>query len=311
MLMHLGYPKAASTFLQRSFFRYTENGYWPVFVEKADQHILNRLLVTRDAFDDVTDDLKNAIAERVAMRSDSSLVPVISAEDLVGTAVDPTRALAKLVADRLKAAVPHGKVLIVIRNQVSMLRSNYLYYIRGGGRFGLKRFLLRPHMFEFHHWSEFHLSFLKYDNIARYYMDLFGDSQIKVMPFEMILNNAQKFIGEINDFCGVRAAPRHLDYGVVKARIPTGSAVPRRFMNNFFSNDEMNPFSAILPESLYWRVYTKSMRKFDALAKMANLDRPDRLDDRIIQIVGDFYRESNRQTMELTGIDLGAYGYDI
>jgi len=198
---------------------------------------------------------------------------------------------------------------MVIREQVSMIRSNYLYYIRGGGRLSLRRYLDRPPIYETRAWTGFHLNYLEYDRLIAYYRALVGRRNLCVLPLEMLRRDPAAFVGRIRNFAGAAVGDAQVDSGVVKSAIMTGGLGTRRILNHLLSNDEHNPFSFVLPEAVYWRMYAPAMRGYDRLLQVMGANDPARLSRRIAPIVGDRYAASNRRTAELTGLDLAVYGY--
>jgi len=97
ILVHVGYSKAASTWLQERLFRTPRHGFWALFPEKSDRLDLNRMLVYPSAFDAPAPELQERIRERLAARPDRHLVPVASAEGLVGHEASPSGALARML----------------------------------------------------------------------------------------------------------------------------------------------------------------------------------------------------------------------
>lgn len=310
-LLHLGYPKASSTWLQDRLFKFPEMGFWPIFPEKADRARLNRLLVYPEGYGSFDPALAEEYADRLAARPRADLVPVISAESLVGTEIDPNRAVGRLIAERLKELVPEARVLIIIREQVSMIRSRYLYYVRGGGTLPLKRFIERPEMFETRAWTGCYLDYFKYDSLVAYYQSLYGASQVLALPLELLRRDPQAYVEAIRSFSGVRGDAPAPDFGVVKGAIPTGSVPVRRFLGKICSREELNPLSRLMPEPVYWRLYAPTMRGYDRLMRKMSIDNPKKLSERIARLVGDHFVESNRRTAALTGTDLGRYGYRL
>jgi len=309
ILVHVGYSKAASTWLQERLFRTPRHGFWALFPEKSDRLDLNRMLVYPSAFDAPAPELQERIRERLAARPDRHLVPVASAEGLVGHEASPSGALARMLADRVVSAFSSPRVLMVIREQVSMIRSNYLYYIRGGGRLSLRRYLDRPPIYETRAWTGFHLNYLEYDRPIAYYRALVGPRNLCVLPLEMLRRDPAAFVGRIRNFAGAAVGDAQVDSGVVKSAIMTGGLGTRRILNHLLSNDEHNPFSFVLPEAVYWRMYAPAMRGYDRLLQVMGANDPARLSRRIAPIGGDHYDASNRRTAELTGLDLAVYGY--
>jgi len=76
VLLHLGYPKAASTWLQDVVFPSAELGYWSVFPTKAARIELNRLLLFPNAFDYDPSQVRAGLEARLAALPEESLVPL-------------------------------------------------------------------------------------------------------------------------------------------------------------------------------------------------------------------------------------------
>lgn len=311
ILIHIGYSKASSTWLQHRLFMYPERGYWALFPEKTDRETLNRLIVTPSAFENCLPELRQTVERQLAACPDDDLVPVISAEGLVGHHNDPTRALSKMLADRIVAEFPSGKILIIIREQASMVRSFYLDYIRGGGRFSLRRFISRPNIYETPTLTGFHKFYLEYDELIAHYQSLVGPDRVRVLPFEMLQRDPKGYVQAIRKYSGATIGNNDVDTSVVKPAIVTGGIEFRRFMSNFFSNDENNPFSYLLPDSLYWRVYVRMMRRNEVMLRRMGANNPQKLTRKINRLLGDNYVESNRRTASLTGLELEAFDYKI
>ena len=109
----------------------------------------------------------------------------------------------QLIADRLHRMVPRARVLIVIREQKSFLRSMYSQYVTDGGDLPLSRFLNppEPHLNRVPGWD---FDFLAYHRLIGYYRKLFGPERVLVLPFELLTREPRRFITDILRFCGRR-----------------------------------------------------------------------------------------------------------
>lgn len=132
LLIHVGFPKASSTWLQESLFKRQDFGFFSLYPEKEDRERLNEELIYTSALMFDSERFRANVSELCKSKPVPSLVPVISAESLVGTRLDATRSLARCVTDNLRSAFPNAKILLVIREQVSMILSNiFPIYARG------------------------------------------------------------------------------------------------------------------------------------------------------------------------------------
>lgn len=310
-LLHVGYPKASSTWLQDRLFWTTDFGFWPLLPSKADRVASVEWLVNPGAWSDVPEGLYEFIEARIAAKPDPSLSSVLSAEGLVGIYRDPSRAVSKMLADRLYGLFPDARILIVLREQASMIKSSYLYYIRGGGWHTLSRFLNPPSIYGARAWANFNMDFLAYDALIEYYQTLFGADRIKVLPFELLQRDPGAYVESIQDFAGVPRKTDGLNPEPVKRSIATGALPTRRLFNSLFSADDLNPLSFLLPEAAYWRVTTKIARAHDRTFMRLGLNDQSRLTEQIQELIGDYYLESNRRVTELTGLDLESFGYNV
>ncbi|NJL10408.1 MAG: hypothetical protein HC908_10200, partial [Calothrix sp. SM1_7_51] len=94
---------------------------------------------------------------------------------------------------------PAGRILIVIREQVSLIQSMYSQIITDGGSCSLKGFLNPPEP-KFVRVPQFNLKFYEFDRIIKYCQNLFGVENTLVLPYELIQENYQNFLDEIGFF---------------------------------------------------------------------------------------------------------------
>jgi len=111
-----------------------------------------------------------------------------------------------LVAQRLKTLFPNAKILFTIRRQEDLVTSWYLTKLRAR----IKRKAYIP--FEEWFWTEARepwqsiLDDLAYGRTIEPYADLFGQAQLRVVPYEWLKADPVRFSHGIADFLGVDAA---------------------------------------------------------------------------------------------------------
>ena len=174
-LIHIGYPKAGSTFLQHWFQAHPQIAY-----RKGGLA----------GFNDVWQISKDAIRPDPGIRcrvtsSESLATPAASREfasaaDVLSLTVGSERR----ACDLLCAAFPASDVLIVTRGFRAIILSSYSQYVRTGGDRSLKRLIEDAAQSEVWH----------YDRLIELYRDRFGDDRVLVLPFELLRDDAPRFV---------------------------------------------------------------------------------------------------------------------
>jgi hypothetical protein len=313
MLIHVGYPKASSTFLQERLFR-ADHGYCPLYPSKDDRAYLNTVLVEPSAFRFDAPAFRRETRFRLARLQGRDLVPVVSAESLVGSQLDPTAGLSKIVAERIAETCPDARILMIVREQYSMMLSIYFQYVRGGGIRSLEEFVNAGGIPVHRHpsWSGVYPQFLEYDQIVRHYHRLFGAERVLVLPLELLSRDSREYVARITAFSGSRTDLDKIDYSVVKGGIPPNIIWLRRFANAFLSSNPDNPFTYLMPAPLYWRGARHAKRFIEQMGRNADVNRATRkFRDRLDGVFGGRFADSNRSVAELTGLDLKNLGYQM
>ena len=212
----------------------------------------------------------------------------------------------KEIADRIHAAFPEARIVIVIREQRAMLLSTYDQYVREGGGASLHDWMFPRTR---HAVPGFRFEYFEYDKIIGYYQRLFGPERVRVLTFETFRDAPAMFVEQLLRFCGARAdnlpnpAAR-----VNKGRNAATLSVERR-LNPFLVRDDVNGRSPLAVTSLAWRVRP--------LAAFVAGRVPGAMDTRIERgrvaaiaaAAAGRYEVSNRETQISTGLDLAGEGY--
>ena len=139
VLIHIGYHKTGTTWLQRNVFPDASLGF-RVGLAKRDIH---RLLVRPRALNFDAATCRAEIAKSLGVDEGDDHVPVISSEELCSNPHGGAF-LEKELADRLADTLPGARVLIVVREQRAMIASTYKQYVRAGATHSLQTYLSPP-----------------------------------------------------------------------------------------------------------------------------------------------------------------------
>lgn len=297
-LLHVGYHKTGTTWLQSGLFRDDDAG----FASPWGSTEIRRVLVQPTAFTfdpAAASEVFRPGAEAARARG---LVPVLSDERLSGSPHSGGHDTA-LLADRLAATFPEGRVLLVIREQKRVILSVYKQYVRDGGGATLDRYLFprnpdeRP-QFRFEHYE--------YHHLVAHYRRLFGVERVLVLTQEQLAAGELDFCRRVARFAGLPepvSAPRGERYPALSAF----ALVLKRPFNRRFVRNSLSPAAP--------RYVKDHERRFERLDRWlpALLSRPlERRWRREVEIaVNDRYAASNRRTAELTGLDLAGLGYPV
>jgi hypothetical protein len=219
---------------------------------------------------------------------------------------------AKAIADRLNNIFPRAKILIMVREQKTMIRSFYFQYISDGGSLSFKKLLKSPQP-SLHRVPGFDLSFFEYDQAVAYYQQVFGRDNILVLPFEQISRDARDLAAKIIEFAGNATAKNNIDDSIFEKKV--NPAVPvlgqhlRRTCNFLLARTQLSNHGILnIP---YVDATFKMLRPALAPLKVFDTTLGRKLNDQIEAATEGRYAESNNRLAEMTGLDLGALGYQI
>ena len=299
MLLHIGYHKTASTWLQQRLFDNREAMFHsPWSFNETINHIVRPHPLEWD------EDTATLLFQERRQRTEAEgLVPVLSNEELSGNphsgGFNNT-----IIASRLATIFPDARVLIVIRDQPSMLVSMYKQYISRGG-------ILSPHRYfeppgSFFRVPGFRPGHLEYHHLIELYQKLFGGENVRVLAMEAMVEDRASFLDEILTFAGGRT-PNELSHDVVRRSPSAAATAIQRRLNRWLLRDDVNPAAPFQDMKLRNR--------------MASLDRwlapwlGRACDKRLRTFVESYaqgrYGRTNQRTAELTGLPLEQYGYDL
>ena len=299
LVLHIGFPKAGSTWLQREL--------WP---RARGARLVPRPVVRREILVPTPQAFDARAARRAVLGRGSDRV-VLSEEELVGNLHTGGLhgAMSKEIADRLARAFPDAHVVILLRNQLDLIGSAYKQYVESGGTGSIHRFL-RPARSP-HKTPNFSLDFLCYDVHVQRYEALFGEEAVHVHPFEELRRDARGFARRLAaeldldlDPAEVSPSARNVGYRRWTRRIV-------RVLNHFHDREIPNSsclvgvpgFHSVLRRVGPWLNRHPWMGRHETLR--------DFLDAGSVERIADRYREGNENLAKRRELPLAAHGYPM
>jgi hypothetical protein len=301
-VIHIGYHKTGTTWLQRKLFANAELGYRRIALTQdgVDLHRIHDL-----DFDAVR--CRAEMAVKLERCEQEGLIPVISSMRLSGNPHSGGYD-SRVLADRLAAVFPGARVILVIREQRSMILSSYAQYVKAGGPCSLRAYLLAPDDarrpgFRFEHF--------RYDRLIAHYQRLFGKERLLVETYERFRDEPHAFAETVAAFAGGKAPPPEAEGAVLNRSLGPLALSLLRWLNPFVKPDSLNGWS---PYASHWlnkpaRLLVDGLDRLAPRALRDGIQRRWRA--RIETETAGRYEESNRRTAALTGLDLARFGYRL
>jgi Sulfotransferase family len=312
-LVHIGYHKTGTNWLQEELFGDPRTGYrW--LGKQPLTHPVHTLVRARP-FDFDPAAVRSEFEPMLAEAERDGLLPVVSFPRLSGHPYSGGYD-SRQIADRIAQVFPEGRILVVIREQRSMIVSTYKQYVNAGGEAKLGHFLQPSKQRE---WRVpgFDYGHFAYDGLIGHYRSLYGADTVLVLPYEQFVADGPGFVEAIARFAG-REIPAdaiaRLPFDVRSNKAQSALAIEvARPLNRFRRRSDLNPeplFESRLLSKAGTRIRRADLLASPATRKLAR-GSEQRLRDYVAAAVGTRYVPSNGETMRMTGLDLGALGWQV
>jgi len=313
VLIHIGYHKTGTTWLQNELFvsgnstfhPLSKNGHEVCSLAEHFIHDENRYLLNSFDSNEVVIKRELALLKEDYLSGDNPCF-VMSHERLSGNP-HSSGFDGSIIAKRIKNIFPNGKILIVIREQRSFILSNYFQYLSSGGNHGIEKYLTLKYDGKRPGFSPNHID---YYPLITHYRELFGKENILILPYELFKKDGSAFISTLSRFVGKKIVVDEARFNTYwnKKEAPflnyrlrclnllkTSSS-----LNNYsiLSNSTSRGFAKLITSLLTPLIpdqFNKNVRK----TLSASIDK---------SIIGRF-EESNKRVAELIKMDLKEYGY--
>jgi hypothetical protein len=305
-IFHVGLHKTGTTWFQKQFYPNVK-GY-----RLVDRRLVRSTLLGTSplAFDPAV--------TRGTLGLDDGDPPIVCEEDLSGVLHNGgllTNYIAKEIAGQLQAIAPDARVVILVRNQVSMAASLYQQYVREGGTASVRRYLFPESYLHLGRQRplkvpRFDFSALEYDRLIAHYDSLFGRDRVFAFAYEQFAREPDAFLA---DFCaklGLEMPPladrRRLNSSYRAGLLPIARAL------NLFTRRTVSD-KVTLVHIPYWYAGRKAL--LQGLNRVPLFGRAPSaehlLGRRIAAWIRQHFAERNRVLQERLGVDLAALGYAL
>ncbi len=271
MIVHVGYPKCGSSFLQENVFPGMEKT--PFFNVDITRNTLASLIR-----DDEIDYIKPQIKKGL-----------YSSENLC-TIGNPQVNIRSRTAKRLKDA-GFKKVIICIRNQKTIIDSLYRQFIQDGRSVSFKFYLNNFIIFEF----------LDYNKTIQLYEKLFNPENVKVLVIETLKN--QETMDDLSEFIEDKI---HIKSTKRRNESLSNFSIGLLIFLNHFLSSRYRP-SLLIPSRLTsWKV-----KQVLLIIDKLGFRKRNYMDKNKKNIILDMYRVSNKTLSKRLNLNLENYNYPI
>lgn len=183
-LIHIGFAKTGSTFLQRWFESHPQLAFYePGIAGFRNVHTLARDIVTG-----------GQPAYRVTSSEDLTSPQVNRVDGLIDyESPVPMRVLQAEVCRTLASVFPNATILIVTRGFRGMILSSYSQYVKSGGTADFAALTSQsaadPRLLDADPWD--------YNAVIGMYASAFGAENVIVMPYELLRDDSEAFLREL------------------------------------------------------------------------------------------------------------------
>lgn len=190
LLIHIGYHKTATTWMQRQLFQ-PVHGYRQIC---GHQEVFDLIVKPHGLrFDPAP---MQALISRGIESLAKGEVPVISSEILSGHPFKGGREN-DVYAERLQQIAPGARILISIRDQLRILPSVYMQYILRGGTMPPSVFFDGTQELGYFAFTPEHF---EYDLLLAHYQKLFGAENVHVLPQEGLQRDRDTVLQRLAEF---------------------------------------------------------------------------------------------------------------
>ncbi|MFA5647414.1 MAG: hypothetical protein WC951_03805 [Bacteroidales bacterium] len=285
-IIHIGFPKTATTWFQYNFFPYVSNAF---FLPRAE--ILRPLVLSQNPLLFSGEEVKKVINKQFTQNQKELFI--LSDEGFLARNFFQI----KDFAYRIKSLVENPQIVIFIRNQKTMLSSMYSQYLKSnGGTYNLKYYLFgHPRVTKWTNATSFdNMSLLKYDVIIQFYKELFGKSNIHIFLYEDFIKDPKKFCEKFSKKFNFQIDLNKLSYGKKNEGIRSGLIFLQRFLNSFTAGPKYEKhYIWHIPYMLSISFRTiKILNRFKIFGNSIKIH--NHLSKKDYNTVLDYYRETNR-----------------
>ncbi|WP_299338550.1 hypothetical protein [uncultured Psychroserpens sp.] len=296
-IIHIGYFKTGTTWFQHVFFPKVTNA---VFSNQANASLDDNLIITRP-YDFSSEKVSKHIDQLFPERTSRTLI--LSRERLSGHPFTGGYD-AKIIADRLKETYPNATIVIFIREQKKAIISTYKEYVKRGGTAPFDKWIFTHERTI----PGFQLDYFNYHKQIKYYLELFGVSQVKVYAYEDFKDHPKEFLEAFSKELNLEIDLSNFDFSKkVNKGFSTGALKLIRWSNKFSKSKNLNPYPAVKIPFLRFLV-EKCNTIFDTMFfKQRNNSF---FNSKTLSEIENLFGKGNYELNQILDIDLESKGYN-
>ena len=315
-LIHIGYHKTGSTWLQKYLFDCPERGFFRLSGKYLSKNHIGLRPATRFArkfvfepggsfysLNEFSPDRMRELLGECKVRG--SAIPVLSDERLSGHP-ETGGFDCQEICNRLAQVFDSPKIFIVIREQKSLIVSCYMDFLLKGGTLSLSEYVNSTCKRS----PRFRRRYLMFYDLVIMYQKFFGKENVLVLPYEIFRDDPEVYFKKLASFSGA-VIPETLPIkDKVNARTNTFIETRLRYLN-LLSMDG-SPYSEhTFYLGKFFHKLCRSLKKRLAKVVPDSLENKERVKQKqfIEDSIGNYYKENNLKTSDLIGIDLEQYNY--
>jgi hypothetical protein len=299
-VVHLGFAKAASTFLQAFFWNHPQvhlvfkaNHFGPFdkcSFEQGPEHYARKFA--------------DAKPGELRIESDEHLImPVIHPQ--LGVRCMTEESIHRLL-DRLDTCIPESKLIVVLRNQPDMILSTYSQYLLGGGTLAVGEFarkLVEPQADGQQYFAAFFARII--EQIRKYH-----EGELLVLLLEDFKSDTRRVLQQICQFLELDELNFEGSFRSRRISLSPNAQSLLRQMNHVMRMGRDGRYDPILSHNrgLYHRL-CNALRVVDHVLLRRLPHRPAILGDDVTAEIHELFAPDNRKLMDLLQRDLRPLGY--
>lgn len=300
--LHIGYSKAASTWLQE-FLRIQKDiflVYKSYFFFPLESGIYQKGMQYYSEF------FKDAAGKKVVIESHEHIILPFHHPEL--KCASTNLEVVEKIARRIKKHLPEVKIIITIRNQVDILLSRYTQYIIQGGTQDASTFLNKLVLD-----SDNYLKYMdyRYSKVIKKFYEIFGESNVLVLFQEVLRSKPEEFLKSLSSFLNYKFSysPGVLKKG--KNVSPSYRGIKLlRLINRVLVKEVETIESKPTTRGPYfiWYFFTRVVRVLDHWLIKSKKKRK-LFSKGEIERIKELFAEDNKNLSKLLNLSLFEYGY--
>ncbi|NQY09663.1 MAG: sulfotransferase domain-containing protein [Flavobacteriales bacterium] len=314
VLIHIGFHKTGTTWLQNEMFVAQNKTFCPLstrdnkrsslawhFIFDEHQYLLNSFDLNETIIKRELDAILKKKEDQINNR-----IYVMSHERLCGYSQSGGFD-SSIIAGRIKNIFPKGKILILLREQKSFIKSDYFQYLSVGGTHGFEKYLNLKYDGKRPGFSPNHIN---YYPIVSKYQELFGKENVLVLPYELFKKDKLDFIKRLSVFVGETIDVETANFNAIWNKKKSFFLNYRlRILNVFRISSSLNnnSFLAIKISIRLIRLIFSVLGRL--IPKQFDRKIQENIEMKTKKWVDGRYDESNRAVAELIDLDLSQFGY--